>query len=78
MRAVLTTLMERNQKSLSLARARPDYAFRVIDPAMPGGREMRVFPQLLSFAAFGGLLAGAIALVLALVIEVRSRRRQRA
>jgi uncharacterized protein involved in exopolysaccharide biosynthesis len=65
--------MERNQKSLSLARARPDYAFRVIDPAMPGGREMRVSPRLLSFAAYGGLLAGASALALALLIEVRSR-----
>ena len=77
-RAVLTSLMERNQKSLSLARARQDYAYRVIDPAMPGGREMRVFPRLLSFAAFGGLLAGATALLLAFLIEVRSRRRQRA
>lgn len=77
-RAVLTHLMERNQKSLSLARARTDYAYRVIDPAMPGGREMRVFPRLMSFAAFGGMLAVALALAVALVIEIRSRRRQRA
>lgn len=77
-RAVLTSLIERNQKSLSLARARTDYAYRVIDPALPGGREMRVFPRLASFAAFGGLLAGALALAVAMLIEIRSRRRQRA
>lgn len=72
-RAVLLTLLERNMQALSLANARQDYAYRIIDPAVAGGRETAVSPKLTSFAVFGSVLAGLLALTIAMVIDHRRR-----
>jgi uncharacterized protein involved in exopolysaccharide biosynthesis len=76
-RSVLLELVERNFKALSLAKARTNYAYRVIDPAVPGGRETAVRPRLTTYAAFGGVIALLIALIASLAVDARDRRRQR-
>jgi hypothetical protein len=76
-RSILLELIERNFKALSLAKARSSYAYRVIDPAVAGGKETAIRPRLTTYAAFGGVLAMVIALSIGLVADARGRRRQR-
>jgi uncharacterized protein involved in exopolysaccharide biosynthesis len=73
-RTVLLELIEQNLKALSLAKARTNYAYRVLDPAVAGGRETAVRPRLTSYAAFGGVLAVLVALVVGAAVDAHRRR----
>jgi uncharacterized protein involved in exopolysaccharide biosynthesis len=76
LRTSMFQLVEAQQKTLMLASTRPDYALRVIDPAVTPGPRDRLRPKraVMSIVAtgLGGLLGCVMALVLA------SRRRGRA
>jgi uncharacterized protein involved in exopolysaccharide biosynthesis len=64
-------LIENQTKSLMLANARDEYAFVVVDPAVPP--EKRVRPQRALIVAVGLLLGFALSLV---VVFVRESLRQ--
>ncbi len=69
LRTSMFQLVEAQQKTLMLANTRPDYALRVIDPAVPPGPRDRLRPKraLISIAAtmLGGLVGCAVAILLA-------------
>lgn len=66
LRESLFQLVEAQQKTLAMANTRPDFAVRVIDPAVVPGLRDRVWPQrpliAMVFTALGGLLGAAIVL----------------
>jgi uncharacterized protein involved in exopolysaccharide biosynthesis len=67
-RATLSALMERETKVLAIARTRPEFAFRTIDPARPSPRGSHATPNLVVYAGFtalGGVLLGTLAATLA-------------
>lgn len=70
LRTSMFQFVEAQQKTLMLANTRPDYALRVIDPAVTPGPRDRLRPKraLMSIAAtmLGGLTGCAVAILLAL------------
>jgi uncharacterized protein involved in exopolysaccharide biosynthesis len=73
-RDALYRVLESQMKTMTLARTRSDYAFRIIDPAQPPLRRDRVSPRLFP-AAFTGLVGGALLGLLATFAMPRYRRR---
>ena len=70
LRSSLFQLVETQQKALMLANTRPDYALRIIDPAVTPGERDRLRPKraLISVATtmLGGLAGCLVAVLLAL------------
>lgn len=64
-RQALYRLIEAQTKAIALARTRPEYAFKVIDPAVAPERPIR--PQLLFLVAIGLAVGIAVALLAVLV-----------
>lgn len=70
----LYRVLEEQMKTMTMARTRTDYAFRIIDPAQVPMRRDRVSPKLVP-AAFTGLVGGAVlGLLLSLFFAGRRRR----
>jgi uncharacterized protein involved in exopolysaccharide biosynthesis len=77
LRRVIFNLIENETKTLMLANGRPDYAFRIVDPAVPP--EIRAAPHR-SLLLLGGFLAGMLLggmLILAWDWVYRQRERLR-
>ncbi len=75
LRTSMFQLVEAQQKTLMLANTRPDYALRVIDPAVTPGPRDRLRPKraVMSIVATG--LGGLLGCVMALVLASRRRGR---
>jgi uncharacterized protein involved in exopolysaccharide biosynthesis len=74
----LNRLMESEIKSISIARTREDYAFRVVDPARIPEPHENVSPQPLAEMVMGGVVGGSLAIVYLVLRLRRQRRRSRA
>jgi uncharacterized protein involved in exopolysaccharide biosynthesis len=75
LRKVIYEIIESQTKTLMLANGRREYAFQVIDPAVPP--EIRSSPQR-SLMVIGGTAGGfLLGLLIAFVIEAYQRRRAR-
>jgi Chain length determinant protein/G-rich domain on putative tyrosine kinase len=74
LRTALYSLIEDQTKQLMLAEGRKEYAFTVVDPAVPP--EIRAKPIRTLIVLMGGILGGMLAFVVAFVID--KVRRQRA
>jgi uncharacterized protein involved in exopolysaccharide biosynthesis len=75
-RTAISSVIEAQINKRMLAQTRPDYSFRVIDPAKRSDENKYASPRRLVFAAVGmmlGLLAG---LLLSFVLERRAQRSQ--
>lgn len=72
----LQDLIETNLKEAAIAHVRSDYAFRVIDPALPPDKKDRLSPHrsiyLITGAFFGALLSVLVIMVIVAVANVRS------
>lgn len=62
MQRVMYSLIQAETKSLMLANARSEYAFRVVDPAVEP--EMRISPKRTVMVITGGILGGMLGLML--------------
>jgi uncharacterized protein involved in exopolysaccharide biosynthesis len=70
---VMYSLIESETKTLMLANARAEYAFELVDPAVPP--EIRISPKR-TLIVLGGMLGGlSLGLVLASLLEAVQRRR---
>jgi len=69
---VLYSLVETEMKTIMLANVKEEYAFAVIDPAVPP--ELRSFPHRALLAAIGTTLGGFLALMVILVRLVIRRQ----
>jgi uncharacterized protein involved in exopolysaccharide biosynthesis len=65
-RRSIYSLIEAQVNSAMLANVRPDYAFKVIDPAHPPDPKNKVAPQRALLAIAGGLLGAILAGLLVL------------
>jgi uncharacterized protein involved in exopolysaccharide biosynthesis len=72
---VMYDLIENETKTLMLANARIEYAFTVVDPAVPP--ELRISPQRTLMVAAGLILGFCLGIALAFSVEVIGRRRGR-
>jgi uncharacterized protein involved in exopolysaccharide biosynthesis len=73
LQSVLYGLVEQQMKTIMLANARSEYAFAVIDPAVPP--ELRTFPHRTLIVAIGTIAGSFIALVIVLVrLIIRKQR----
>jgi uncharacterized protein involved in exopolysaccharide biosynthesis len=70
---VMYNLVESETKTQMLANARADYAFTVVDPAVPP--EMRVSPKRVLMVLFGAVLGGVIGVIIAFIHETVVRHR---
>lgn len=74
LRTALYSLIEDQTKQLMLAEGRKEYAFTVVDPAVPP--ELRAKPMRTLIILMGGVIGGMLAFVVAFVMD--KVRRQRA
>lgn len=56
-------LLENQIKTIMLASVRPDYAFRIIDPAVPPDLDDKIRPKRLVMTVLGALAGGVFALL---------------
>jgi uncharacterized protein involved in exopolysaccharide biosynthesis len=68
----LYRLMEEQYKTLLLANVSNDYAFSLIDPAVPADPDQYAFPRKGLFT-FGGLFFGVVLVLILLFIEAAQR-----
>ncbi|HEY8554962.1 MAG TPA: GNVR domain-containing protein [Burkholderiales bacterium] len=76
-RQALYRLIEAQTKAIALARTRPEYAFKVIDPAVAPGRPVR--PQLVLLLAIGlavGIVVAVVAVLLRRALRSEAGRAQ--
>jgi uncharacterized protein involved in exopolysaccharide biosynthesis len=71
---VLYSLIESEMKTIMLAKVKEEYAFAVVDPAVPP--ELRSFPHRALLVAIGTTLGGFLALMVILVRLVIRRERE--
>lgn len=64
-------LMQSHMNTIMLANVRPDFAFRVIDPALAPDADDYDFPSRVLFLIAGGLAAGLVVLILLIVFKRR-------
>jgi uncharacterized protein involved in exopolysaccharide biosynthesis len=57
LRSAISTLMQNQMQSRTFASVRTDFAFRVVDPAVPSDLNKRVSPRR-TLMVLGGLIAG--------------------
>jgi len=67
LRASISSVIEAQFNKRMLAQTRPDYAFRVIDPAKPSDANKHSSPRRILFAAFGVALGSVVGLWVALL-----------
>ena len=67
LRNAVSKMIESQLHSIMVAKAQPDFAFRVVDPAIAPDEDNPVSPNRLVFFLVGGILFGFSAVVLALV-----------
>jgi len=67
-RRVMYNLIEQETKTLMLANARAEYAFSIVDPAVPP--EMRISPRRTVMVLIGLILGGVIGTVVAFVAHM--------
>jgi uncharacterized protein involved in exopolysaccharide biosynthesis len=72
-RRVLYNLMETETNRLMLAKGRAEYAFTIVDPAVPA--EVRRSPQRTLMVLLGGVIGGILGVIVALVHHALARRR---
>lgn len=71
----LQDLIELNIKKEAFAHVRSDYAFRVIDPAAPPGREDRVSPHRLIYLITGGFFGVLLSLLIVMgIVSIQNIR----
>jgi uncharacterized protein involved in exopolysaccharide biosynthesis len=70
---VMYSLIEAEMKQLTLANGRIEYAFAVVDPAVPP--EIRHSPRRTLMVLIGGVLGGMLGVIIALVHSAWSRQR---
>ncbi len=73
LRQSIFSLLESQMNKRMLAITRPDFAFRVIDPAKPSQPYRYVKPRRVRFALFGFVLGGLVTLAIVSAREVRRR-----
>ena len=73
LRESISSVMEAQVNKRMLAQTRPDYSFRIIDPAKPPDPDKYASPRRVLFAAVGFMLGGLIGICLCLFY---SRRRE--
>lgn len=73
LRAAISKVMEAQINERMLANSRPEYAFRVIDPAVPPDRDQPERPKRLLLAVLG-LVGGALAGLLAAILVRYARQ----
>jgi uncharacterized protein involved in exopolysaccharide biosynthesis len=77
LRVAIARLIEAQIKSKMIAGLRREYAFRVIDVAVPADSDKRVQPTRTVMVVAGGVLGGLMALAVALMLQAwRGRLRQ--
>lgn len=77
--AAIFRLVESQVNRIMLANVRPEYAFRVLDPALPPDADDFVRPKRLMLILGGGILGGAILLVaIGLLVFIRLLRQSAA
>jgi uncharacterized protein involved in exopolysaccharide biosynthesis len=72
---VMYDLIENETKTLMLANARVEYAFTVVDPAVPP--ELRISPQRTLMVAVGGTIGLCVGVALAYLLELIKRNRRK-
>jgi hypothetical protein len=65
LRRSIVDLLQKNINKLTLARGREDFAFRIVDPAIPSDADRPVSPQLILRAAIAAVLGALLALMMA-------------
>ncbi len=63
LRSTLYRMIEGQLNAIMLAEVRPDFAFRVIDPAVAPDLDDRSFPNRALFFVLGGIVGGGLALI---------------
>lgn len=71
MRQTLYRLLESQTQTVMLARVRPDYVFRVVDPALPAERRSK--PARTVIVLLGGVLGGLIGIIAVFARYVATR-----
>ncbi len=69
-------LMEHHIKAKMVASIRPEYAFRIVDPARAAARDHPVRPRLIAYLAFGLFAGMTIGIVLASIGHIGLIRQQ--
>ncbi|MCP5138998.1 MAG: hypothetical protein H6979_03970 [Chromatiales bacterium] len=69
LRAVLFRLLQDEIKKSMLTKINPEYALRVIDPALPPQGDEYVWPNLLLLTLFGAVIGGGVGLGAALLMR---------
>jgi uncharacterized protein involved in exopolysaccharide biosynthesis len=72
---VMYDLIENETKTLMLANARVEYAFTVVDPAVPP--ELRISPQRTLMVGVGGTMGLCMGVALAYLLELSKRSRRK-
>jgi uncharacterized protein involved in exopolysaccharide biosynthesis len=70
-------LIEEHTKSITLAKTREEYVFKIIDPALPPDADKPVKPKrmlMVVLGILGGLLLGIMTVLLREAIRARQRR----
>jgi uncharacterized protein involved in exopolysaccharide biosynthesis len=75
MRQIMYNLLETEMKTHMLANGRAEYAFRVIDPAVPP--EVRFSPRRTLMVLFGGLLGTCVGVGAAFALQAAAEARRR-
>ncbi len=75
-RSSIFKMIESQLGTIVFARARPDFAFRIIDPAIPPDEDREVWPNKPLFLISGGLLGGFLAVLSIALFAMRDRRRK--
>ena len=74
-------LLEANYKTVSIANAREQYAFKVVDPAVPADENRRVGPKRASIVLLGTLAGGFLSVLAVFVLRgiagMKARRARR-
>ncbi len=74
LRTSMFQLVEAQQKTLMLANTRPDYALRVIDPAVAPGPRDRLRPKRAQISIAATMLGALAGCAVAIVLALRRRR----
>lgn len=73
-RSSIFKMIESQLGTIVFARARPDFAFRVVDPAVPPPEDREVWPNKPLFLIAGGILGGLLSVLTLSIFAFRSRQ----
>jgi uncharacterized protein involved in exopolysaccharide biosynthesis len=75
-RQAINALIENEEKQRMVATVNEDYAFRVIDPAVPSERNRPVAPPRAAYALLGTMFGTGLGVLVAWLLERRAKRDQ--